>query len=171
MSAPHRPIVLTELDQARFYAKVALPDERGCALWTASKDRNGYGRFTFGPKGPGRLYPRAHRVSYTIANGPIPDGFQIDHECHTPSCVAPHHLRAATNAENCQNRAGSFSNSRTGIRGVSWHRTMRAWQATVVIGGAQHRLGFFQDISEAERVVVEYRREHMPFSVMDGAVA
>lgn len=163
----YRPIILTELDEARFYAKVALPDERGCALWTAAKDRNGYGRFSHGPRGPERLYPRAHRVAYTIANGPIPDGMQLDHKCHTPSCVTPAHLRPATNAENCQNRAGSFSNSRTGIRGVSWNSVMRMWQATVVIKGEQRRLGYFHDTEDAERVVVEYRRTHMPFSVLD----
>lgn len=171
MRAPHRPIILTERDEARFWAKVALPDERGCAIWTASKDQHGYGKFTHGPRGRGRFYSRAHRVAFTIVNGPIPDGFQLDHKCHTESCVAPDHLRAATAAENCQNRLGSFSNSRTGIRGVSWHRDMNKWLAAITLAGRQHRIGYFADINDAEAAVIEYRREHMPFSLMDAESA
>lgn len=161
-----RPIILNELDEARFWAKVARPNKNGCALWLACTDQYGYGRFTVGPK-VARLYHRAHRVAHTIATGPIPDGMDVDHMCHTPACVAPLHLRAATRSQNCQNRAGAYSTSKTGIRGVSWCTAVGMWQATATVNREQNHLGYFHDIADAESAVVEFRRAHMPFSVFD----
>ncbi|MBT2412652.1 HNH endonuclease [Streptomyces sp. ISL-12] len=63
-------------------------------LWTGSTDQ-GYGRLRF----RGRLV-RAHRFSYELNVGPIPDGHQVDHLCRTPSCVRPDHLEAVTQREN-----------------------------------------------------------------------
>lgn len=166
----YRPIDLTEADERRFWAKVALPNENGCALWTATCDRVGYGRYSIGPK-VSRLYPRAHRVSYTITNGPIPDGMQVDHMCHTPACVAPIHLRTATSSENCQNRAGAFVNSATGVRGVCWNSAVDMWQATATVARKQYHLGNYPTIAEAEAVVVEFRRANMPYSLLDRTVS
>lgn len=42
----------------------------------------------------------AHRYSYELNVGPIPDGYEIDHLCQTPLCVRPDHLEAVTPAEN-----------------------------------------------------------------------
>ena len=43
---------------------------------------------------------KAHRIAYESANGPIPDGQQIRHMCHNPSCVNPEHLKAGTQTDN-----------------------------------------------------------------------
>lgn len=42
----------------------------------------------------------AHRRTYQMAVGPIPDGYEIDHLCFNPPCVNPAHLEAVTKQEN-----------------------------------------------------------------------
>jgi hypothetical protein len=85
----------SERDQARFWAKVALPNEQGCMLWLAYADPDGYGRFR--SEGEAR---RAHRISYALAYGPIPEGLVLDHLCRNRRCVAPDHLEVVTRGEN-----------------------------------------------------------------------
>lgn len=89
---------LSEKDQARFWAKVALPNERGCMLWLDAPNRGGYAQFLVGGRSGRTLY--AHRISYELAYGSIPDGLQLDHLCRVRHCVAPLHLEAVTQQEN-----------------------------------------------------------------------
>lgn len=42
----------------------------------------------------------AHRFAYELANGPIPDGLEIDHLCRNRKCVNPAHLQAVSHREN-----------------------------------------------------------------------
>lgn len=42
----------------------------------------------------------AHRVSYTIYKGQIPDGLVMDHLCRNRGCVNPEHLEAVTDKVN-----------------------------------------------------------------------
>ena len=81
-------------DEDRFWSKV-LKRPGGCWEWTAARTHNGYGRFTLD-----RTSLRAHRVSYWLSNGPIPDGLLICHHCDNPGCVRPEHLFAATQKQN-----------------------------------------------------------------------
>lgn len=67
----------------------------GCWEWQRAKGPLGYGRIRIG----GKLY-QAHRYFWEEANGPIPEGLQLDHLCRNPSCVNPDHLEPVTNAEN-----------------------------------------------------------------------
>lgn len=58
---------------------------------------NGYGQIR---PGDGRGALRVHRAAYELANGPIPDGMQIDHLCRNRLCCNPDHLEAVTREEN-----------------------------------------------------------------------
>ena len=73
--------------ELRFWAKVQKTDT--CWIWTANKNRKGYGRFLL----KGRLVV-PHRYSYELLKGQIPDGMQIDHLCRNTLCVNPEHLEA-----------------------------------------------------------------------------
>lgn len=91
----------------RFMAKVGEPDAAtGCWPWLAAKSREGYGAFYLN----GRV--SAHRVSYELHVGPIPEGLTIDHLCRNTSCVNPAHLEPVTNRENIlrsDNFAGRYA--------------------------------------------------------------
>lgn len=66
-----------------------------CWLWTGAPASNGYGRLTVDGRAVG-----AHRFSYEIHNGSVPDGLQVDHLCRVLLCVRPDHLEAVTPGEN-----------------------------------------------------------------------
>ncbi len=82
-------------ESERFAEKV-MPVLDGCHLWMAAVDRDGYGNFFV--RGHGK--DKAHRVSYRMKYGAIPEGLVIDHLCRQRSCVNPRHLRAVTANQN-----------------------------------------------------------------------
>lgn len=67
----------------------------GCWLWQATKNGDGYGRFRY----QGTLHG-AHRVSYMLYKGDIPEGMCVLHDCDTPSCINPDHLVLGTQVDN-----------------------------------------------------------------------
>lgn len=72
-----------------------------CWKWVGTEKHLGYGEFYIG----GKSTP-AHRVSYELFKGKIPDGLVIDHLCRNPRCVNPAHLEAVTNVENIMRGEG-----------------------------------------------------------------
>lgn len=71
----------------RFWAKVDRDGETGCWLWVANKTHDGYGRFSVGSK-----YVYAHRFAWTLENGQVQEGLQLDHLCRVRECVNPAHM-------------------------------------------------------------------------------
>lgn len=86
----------------RFLDKVSPEPNSGCWLWTASTFKNtGYGQFYIGPEwGYAKGMTTAHRASWHLFKGEIPDGLHIDHLCNVRCCVNPDHLEPVTHEEN-----------------------------------------------------------------------
>lgn len=78
----------------RFWAHVAKGPE--CWLWSGAPTSTGYGKLAF----PGGGWQSAHRFSWELHNGPVPDGLQVLHHCDVPLCVNPSHLFLGTHLDN-----------------------------------------------------------------------
>lgn len=66
-----------------------------CIEWTKCKNKKGYGKTRYNGK-----YMYAHRMSWVIKNGEIPDRICVLHKCDNPSCYNVEHLFLGTKAEN-----------------------------------------------------------------------
>ncbi|MFA8692963.1 HNH endonuclease signature motif containing protein, partial [Escherichia coli] len=66
-----------------------------CEIWQGSKTKGGYGLRYY--QGKVQL---AHRVSYKLNKGEIPEGLVVMRSCDNPSCVNPEHLSLGTQSDN-----------------------------------------------------------------------
>ena len=80
---PYEAWNASEKDIARFWDKALKSD--GCWEWTAGKNFNGYGEFSYKDR-----KVKAHRFSYELARGVI--RHTIDHLCRNRGCVNPSHM-------------------------------------------------------------------------------
>lgn len=101
---PHAQILINKVRgplpiETRFWMKVrAGKTPEDCWEWIGSK-RHDYGQLS---SVRGRSPHKAHRVSYEIHFGPIPDGMDVLHSCDNPPCCNPRHLRLGTAKDNAR---------------------------------------------------------------------
>jgi hypothetical protein len=92
--------------EERFWTKVNKL-ELGCWIWTGTKNEKGYG--TLAVYDGRNKSVRAHRISYELFHGRIPNGMVIDHICRNRLCVNPHHLRAVDHRTNSIENSSSVT--------------------------------------------------------------
>lgn len=83
----------------KFLAHIHI--SQNCWEWQGARTL-GYGRFTLQGGASSSL---AHRISWQLENGRIPDGLDVLHKCDNPPCVRPDHLFLGTHQDNMDDMA------------------------------------------------------------------
>lgn len=111
--------------------------DSGCWQWSGAT--NGklvpYGRLNIaGLLGGAATFARAHRVSWLVHKGAIPDGLHVLHKCDNTLCINPDHLFLGTHEQNMADREQKGRNNP--ISGDAW----RTAHAGTLPTGANHFL-------------------------------
>ena len=101
-------MIRSEINASLFWAKVDrngpdpsyAPGLGNCWVWVAGKKAKGYGNFWVAGK-----CEAAHRVSFVLDGGHIPDGKLVLHHCDNPPCVRPSHLYVGSDHDNAMDRS------------------------------------------------------------------
>ena len=84
--------------ETRFWSKVEKTE--GCWIWKGTMRNDGYGNFGVRLTEKIRLTLLAHRTSYELSEGRIPEDKETDYLCRNRACVNPEHLEAVSRSEN-----------------------------------------------------------------------
>lgn len=130
-----------------------IPASNGCLEFTGPQDGEGYGRFWNGENSK-----NAHRVVWSLINGPVPDGLTVDHLCFNRSCVNVDHLEVVTNAENISR---SWSHSPDRIKPKEFCKHGHAMTADNILTWGRKRARYCRACNErrveARRIAGEWR--------------
>lgn len=129
IATPHGQREVQVSDMRRLLEKVAISED-GCWRATGSLTPKGYARFKFDDRSG-----QGHRFAYLALVGPIPDGLELDHRCHTEDdscrggddcihrrCINPGHLEPVTHRENLK-RSNAGQYQREGSRSARRFKT------------------------------------------------
>lgn len=104
----------------------------------------------------------AHRLIWTMVNGPIPSGIEIDHINGIRSDNRVANLRPVTRAENNQNLRGAKGKTATNLLGVSQHKRSGLFNARIKVNGRSRSLGYYKTPEEAHYAYLQCKREVHP---------
>lgn len=104
-----RDLAVSSPLEERFKKYIGETTATGCILWNGPLTSTGYGLLALSRKdhkgvGAKGKFKHAHRVSWEISYGPIPESAHILHHCDTPPCINPEHLFLGNPAINAQDK-------------------------------------------------------------------
>lgn len=94
----------------------------------------------------GKSY-KAHRIIWYLHHGTPPKDL-LDHIDRNPTNNRIENLRECTHAQNQQNKR-TYSNNRSGIKGVNWYSRYGKWRVRIQHMGKPLLVGMFADFEEA----------------------
>lgn len=94
-----------------------------------------------------------HRHLWEQANGPIPEGMQIDHINRDPLDNRLENLRCVTVSVNQLNRDN--------VKGFSWNKAKRAYMARIKLNYKTIYLGMYDNVVDAHAAYLRAKREYL----------
>jgi hypothetical protein len=116
----HRSAIYWLKAANRFWSNVNKTDTYW--LWTGPTMLSGYGYFAFGRD----WKSAAHRLTYELFKGPIPEKLQLDHLCRNRLCVNPEHLESVTLKTNVLRGVGTTAVNARKTHCIHGHPLSRA---------------------------------------------
>lgn len=124
---------------------------------------NNYASVTLNYEGK-RLSLKLHRIIWCMFNGPIPDGYYIDHWDTDKKNNKKDNLRPALPLQNSANSL-IHTNSTSKVKGVSYAKRDKRWLAHITVNYKQRVIGRFLTQEEATACIVANREKfHLTFS-------
>lgn len=140
-----------------FWLHVHRLSKDECWNYLGLLDSAGYGRFTVNGKAEG-----AHRISYELTHGYVPDGMHVLHKCDNPTCVNPNHLFAGTALDNMQDKCRKgrhHNNKKTHCRhGHEYSKENTDYQPNMLAKGKKWRV-----CKECSKIRGEQWRKDHPY--------
>lgn len=130
--------------------------ESGCWIWMRGRGTNGYGYLWESGK-----MVSAHRVSWRLHRGEIPQGMHVLHRCDVRCCVNPAHLFLGSNADNVHDMDAKGRRVNAQLAGEK-HNCAKLTESEVIAirsdprGG--HRLGPVYGVSKTTIDRIKNRR-------------
>ena len=97
-----------------------------------------------------------HRIIWTLLNGDIPEGMQIDHIDGDRLNNNVNNLRLVSSRGNGQNRIGHRNGK---LVGCTYCKQNRKWKAQIKVNGKQKYLGLFDTEQEAHEAYLKALKE------------
>lgn len=116
---------------SRLMRRFKVNPTSGCWEWIGAPRANLYGMLKVG-----RSMVYAHRFSYALHKGPIPDGMQVLHQCDNRLCINPEHLHLGTHLDNMR-EASERNRMRKGEQSHWYYKTgaYHPGASPVLVGG------------------------------------
>ena len=139
---------------AAFMNRLAFGWPGHCWFWTGSRSEIGYGMFAAARTSYGCPEVTAHRISWYLHNGPIPEGLKVLHRCDVRSCVNPEHLFLGTQMDNVRDCiqkgrfriGGGLRGQRNGISKLT-DESVKALRWEYIDGASQRSLAIKYGVS------------------------